>query len=436
MFDSEDRLKDELRDREYREAYAEEFLNTSIATQVTVLREQRGLTQEQLGKLVDMQQEGISRIERVGYGRWNIATLRRIAHAFDARLKVSIETYSSLLEEARQFSAKSLERPSFSEDPAFHANAEPGVGVPAEEFLRRQVCAWLSRAARDPKQLGRWLQGLDLPPLGEADEPYVHLWRSLPKEGEKDREEFHLRMALSLQALLMEKPDRAEEQVSPERESMLRNLFQLAALLKNRWLLGEPLKSIYEDSLAKEPERLSRLTREMFFAAAVHNQHSYWLLPEFEEMAGPKEHRVLPVTPWAAMTAPRHGPKNGRVDAMTRVVGARERCLWTVLERGGQPENMEDARRVNRQLHKFFDSTAQITSLDSELWDQPIIGKEFIDTALPSPPKWDMHAMYAFIRHYGQHIDLLPEVKLERELESRVRECEKQGEAKSVTDLM
>jgi ribosome-binding protein aMBF1 (putative translation factor) len=43
-------LEDELRqeDEEYRYAYAEDFLNTSVATQIRVIREQRGLTQEEL----------------------------------------------------------------------------------------------------------------------------------------------------------------------------------------------------------------------------------------------------------------------------------------------------------------------------------------------------------------------------------------------------
>ncbi len=430
MFDSEDKLKDEFRDREYREAYAEDFLNTSIATQITVLREQRGLTQEQLGELVGMQQEGISRIERVAYGRWNIATLRRIAHAFDARLKVSIETYSSLLEEVRQFSAKNLERPSFSEDPAFHANAEPPVSVPAEEFLRRQVCAWLEKTARDPNQLQRWLEGLDLPPLGHADEPYVHLWRSLPKEGDAKRDEFQLRMALSLQALLIQRPDKAKERISPERESMLRNLFQLAALLKRRWLLGEPIQRIYEDGLEKEPERLSRLTREMFFAAAVHNQHSYWLLNEFEQIVGPTGHSIiLPVTPWAAMTATRHGPKDGRVDAMAKVVGARERCIPAFLENGWTDDMAEEAKRVNRQLHKFFEGTASIETLDSETWDQPTVGRDLVETAMPSPNKWNMYAMYAFIRHYRRHIDRLPDENWKRDRECRLVECQRQQAA-------
>ena len=36
-----EKLRDEFRDKEYRHAYADECLNTMIATQIKVLREQR-----------------------------------------------------------------------------------------------------------------------------------------------------------------------------------------------------------------------------------------------------------------------------------------------------------------------------------------------------------------------------------------------------------
>ena len=60
MYQSRAKLKRELRDAEYRYAYAEDFLNTSIATQIVVLREQRGLSQTQLAALVGTKQPGIS----------------------------------------------------------------------------------------------------------------------------------------------------------------------------------------------------------------------------------------------------------------------------------------------------------------------------------------------------------------------------------------
>ena len=51
MNESREALKQEFRDEEYRYAYAEDFLNTWVATQIVALREQRGLNQAELGAL-------------------------------------------------------------------------------------------------------------------------------------------------------------------------------------------------------------------------------------------------------------------------------------------------------------------------------------------------------------------------------------------------
>ena len=130
MSELRERLKKEFRDRDYREAYAEDFLNTNIATQIRVIREQRGLTQAQLAEKIGTKQAGISRVENVNYSAWNIGTLKKIAFAFGVRLKVSFETFGSLIDEAVAFSREALERPAFEDDPVF---PETTVELPESE---------------------------------------------------------------------------------------------------------------------------------------------------------------------------------------------------------------------------------------------------------------------------------------------------------------
>ena len=126
MSELRERLKEEFkRDKEYREAYTEDFLNTSIAAQIKVIREQRGMTQAELAERIGTKQAGISRIENVNYSAWKISTLKKIAFALGTRLKVSFETFGSLLDEAEAFSRKALERPAFEEDPAFQESVSP-----------------------------------------------------------------------------------------------------------------------------------------------------------------------------------------------------------------------------------------------------------------------------------------------------------------------
>jgi transcriptional regulator with XRE-family HTH domain len=112
-------LADEFKDKEYREAYADDFLNTKIATQISTIREQRGLTREELGNKIGAKAEGVARLENVNRASWNFRTLSKVAHALDGRLNVSIETYGSLLDEAESFSRESLQRVSFDGDSAF-----------------------------------------------------------------------------------------------------------------------------------------------------------------------------------------------------------------------------------------------------------------------------------------------------------------------------
>jgi transcriptional regulator with XRE-family HTH domain len=97
----------------------EEFLNSYIATQIKVLREERGWSQQRLATESGMKQERISVLEDVGYSSWTINTLRKLAWAFDLRLRVSFETFSSGIEEIRSFSSELLKRASREDDLSF-----------------------------------------------------------------------------------------------------------------------------------------------------------------------------------------------------------------------------------------------------------------------------------------------------------------------------
>jgi transcriptional regulator with XRE-family HTH domain len=120
MFVFDDSLREELKDPEYRQAYADDYLNTYVATQIQVLREQRGLTQEELAELIGTKQPGVSRLENVNYYAWKTETLRKVAHALGVRLKISFETYGDLLMECSAFGRRALQRPKFEQDPGIY----------------------------------------------------------------------------------------------------------------------------------------------------------------------------------------------------------------------------------------------------------------------------------------------------------------------------
>jgi transcriptional regulator with XRE-family HTH domain len=132
-------LRMKLCDKEYSEGYAESFLNTHIATQIKVIREQREMTQAQLGEHIGTTQAGVSRYENVDYSSWSIRTLLRIARAFNVRLRVSFEPFGSLPSEVVSFSRKNLERTAREDDPGLGEErwrqAEPPVDIGAFKAL-------------------------------------------------------------------------------------------------------------------------------------------------------------------------------------------------------------------------------------------------------------------------------------------------------------
>jgi transcriptional regulator with XRE-family HTH domain len=117
------RLKRQLRNRQFRHAYADEQLNLSISTQIKVIREKQKMSQAALGAKIGTKQAGISRIESANYDSWSIATLRSLAEAFDLRLRVSFEEFGTLWKEIDDFNRESLERREFDDDPEFEESS-------------------------------------------------------------------------------------------------------------------------------------------------------------------------------------------------------------------------------------------------------------------------------------------------------------------------
>jgi transcriptional regulator with XRE-family HTH domain len=92
-------LAEKLQNREYRQRFFLAEASASIAKQLIALRKLRGLDQAQLAKLVDTQQPAISRIEKADYQNWSFNTLRKIAAAENARIRVIIEPAEDVLKE-------------------------------------------------------------------------------------------------------------------------------------------------------------------------------------------------------------------------------------------------------------------------------------------------------------------------------------------------
>jgi transcriptional regulator with XRE-family HTH domain len=114
-----EQLRQSFTDEEYRNAYAESFLNSFVAAQIKVLREEYPLTQQELAEKVGTKQSGVARLENVNYSSWKVETLRKIARALKVRLKITFEEWGTLPADIESFNREALIRAPFDRDPVF-----------------------------------------------------------------------------------------------------------------------------------------------------------------------------------------------------------------------------------------------------------------------------------------------------------------------------
>lgn len=103
-------------DSDYRHGYMEAFTDSWIATQIRVLREQRGWTQQDLAQRTGMRQSTIARLESTEYSGRSVRSLQRLAEAFDVTVTVAFESFSEALDRVEAFGREALEVPSFDRD--------------------------------------------------------------------------------------------------------------------------------------------------------------------------------------------------------------------------------------------------------------------------------------------------------------------------------
>ncbi len=82
------RLREDMKDPEFRKYYQQERQALKLAMQIAELRERKGLSQQELAKLMGTSQQAISRIESGEYEGFTLKTLEKIAEATGMRVKI------------------------------------------------------------------------------------------------------------------------------------------------------------------------------------------------------------------------------------------------------------------------------------------------------------------------------------------------------------
>lgn len=84
----QNRLREDLKEPEFRAHYLEERQALKLAMKIAELREKKGLSQQQLAKLMGTSQQAISRIESGKYEGFTLKTLEKIAEVTGMRVKI------------------------------------------------------------------------------------------------------------------------------------------------------------------------------------------------------------------------------------------------------------------------------------------------------------------------------------------------------------
>lgn len=85
-----DVLKEQFKDKKFKEDFYRGLEKTRIATEIAYYREKRGLTQAQLAKMLGTSQSTIARLEDPFYDNYSLNTLRKIAKVLDLELVIML----------------------------------------------------------------------------------------------------------------------------------------------------------------------------------------------------------------------------------------------------------------------------------------------------------------------------------------------------------
>lgn len=82
------RLKKDLKDPKFKEAFEEEEIYASLAIQIAKMRGKRHLTQKDLAKRLHTTQQTISRLEDTHNDSYSLKSLIKLSKAFHKKLRV------------------------------------------------------------------------------------------------------------------------------------------------------------------------------------------------------------------------------------------------------------------------------------------------------------------------------------------------------------
>ena len=105
-----------LKTKTFRDAFVSSRITETVAFQVRVLRQERGLSRAELAVAIDEPECSIWMLENPSCGEKSILTLKKVASFFDVGLVVRLEKYSDILDWVSRLDSESILVPSADQD--------------------------------------------------------------------------------------------------------------------------------------------------------------------------------------------------------------------------------------------------------------------------------------------------------------------------------
>lgn len=115
-------LASEFEDKEYAHGYVQSHLVEKIASQVYALRKQRGLTQVELAEASGVPQGKISKIESGDFDSLALATLFKLAQAFDVSVDVNLQSFCHAIKDITESDLSKFTVPTRTDDLHAHGH--------------------------------------------------------------------------------------------------------------------------------------------------------------------------------------------------------------------------------------------------------------------------------------------------------------------------
>jgi transcriptional regulator with XRE-family HTH domain len=141
-----------LKNKEYRDSFVGAEIDFALPAQVRALRNKRGWTQAELADKAGMKQARISAIEGAKKGSLNLATLQRLASAFDVALLVKFAKFSEFAEWVATFSQDTFAVLSFDEDARLQAEQPIATAQPRSEAKQPVITLKVASSLNDSWQ--------------------------------------------------------------------------------------------------------------------------------------------------------------------------------------------------------------------------------------------------------------------------------------------